>query len=180
MARLVDTLVDEDMRRLVKSAFMGLNDKLSLTDREALADFCNVRRQTLDGWMAGRGEPVPKGALGYFAYSSLAALDESWSNRIMVGQLLKGWVSQTSGRRREKLDTYHDDISGKDFVKVCERAKQYMTHNAEGTPSDPGWQDLQWRSLSIRPTDRYQRGTYDLIVEYSRDYDPDFNPSYGG
>lgn len=169
MARIRDLLIDQRAREVMRDLYQDLQGELSTSEVASLAGYLGVQPTTLEGWLEGRGEPIPKTAIGKFSYSG--EIPETWQNRVLLAELLSySGIEQIEGRgagRRERIDTYRDDVSGSSLTDVVDRAKQYLQRETEDS-----WADVQWRTLRIEPS---QLGSgFDLIVEYSRDYDEEF------
>lgn len=160
MARLVDVRIDERVRERVRDVYRDL--RLSPNEIANLAPQLGVQPRTLEGWLEGRGEPVPRSAIGRFVYTGDIA--ETWSNRIILGLALEGTIRQTGSRG--KFATFTDDIGAAPLDVVLDRLKQYLTRD-----TGDEWIDVQWREIAVYEAGN---GDYEIEVDYVRDYDSEY------
>lgn len=157
MATLIDVEIDAATRQQIADLYRRL-DFLDEDEVSDLAPILGVQPRTLQGWIDGRGTPVPRVAEGRFAYSEI---EESWANRVLLAQLLaqKEGVLQASGFA-ERLATYDDDVGVDTLAVILDRAVQYMQREL-----GDDWRNESWRAIWIE-----RRGTgWVLRVTYSRE-----------
>lgn len=162
MARLVDVRIDERVRERVRDSFRDLAD-VPQDQLERLAPMLGVQPRTLAGWIEGRGEPVPRTALGRFVYNG--EIPDSWAYRIILGLALEGNINQTGSRGRPA--TFRDDIGSAPLDVVLDRLLQYLTRD-----TGDEWIDVQWRSIRLEWGDN--DGEFEIEVDYVRDYDSEY------
>jgi len=120
MAYLKDFQITPTIRDSLNHAYKNLD--LSREAVEALAERLGVQGRTLEGWVEGRGSPIPRAALGHFAYDG--SLQEDWQDRVILGAALLGRVGQ--GGAEGKAGAYRDDVSGGTLLDALDRIKDYL------------------------------------------------------
>lgn len=171
MAIIIDVLVDAATRRLCADEFLSLETAYldwvgrpypATTnrgwDRIALAQRFGVQPRTLDGWIVGRGQPIPRSADNYFALVD-SELQPSWRDRVICGLGLAGLIEQ-QGIQGSGTATYIDEIGAATLCQTLDRViERYLTRNV----GSKDWYDISWRKLTIE-----QRfvGEFRLVVEY--------------